>query len=237
LLLGASTLSSCALVVGIDDHYRIPGAALVPDAAAATSGIALVQSTVARSTTVAFARPVTEHNTIIVAVDVTPASATPAPVITDSLQNRYAVVAGPYSVSGALQLYLAAAFDVAGGTDNVTVTWSGAPNVDLYIHEYAGLAAVDAIDGTSTARGTSSDADSVASASVTVTAPNELLFAFVGADSADVTVGSGFYLGVTFIGNLTEDRVIEQPGTYQATATVTTSGYAWGVLLAAFKGK
>jgi hypothetical protein len=52
-----------------------------------------------------------------------------------------------------------------------------------------------------------------------------------------VTTGSGFFLGVPFAGNLTEDRVIEQPGTYQATATVTTSGHAWGVLLATFKGK
>jgi hypothetical protein len=206
------------------------------DGGSAASGIALVQATGQRSTSVAFARPVTAHNTIVVAVDVTPGAATPPTVITDSLQNRYSVLAGPYSVSGGLQLYLVAAFDVAGGPDTVNVMWTGPDYVDLYIHEYAGLALVDAVDATNTAKG-SSDADPTASASVVVSAPNDLLFAFVGADAAEVNAGSSFSLAVPLVGNLTEDKVVEQPGTYSATATVTTSGHPWGVLLAALKGK
>jgi hypothetical protein len=249
LLVGMSALSACALVVGIEDHHLASGAAVDGGGDAATSStgsdgappapsdIALVQSIAGRSTSVAFAQPVTARNTIIVAMDLAPGSATPPSVITDSLHNRYATLAGPYSVSGGLQLYLAAAFDVAGGPTTVRVSWSGSENLDLFIHEYAGLAPVDAVDTTSTAKGISSNAEPTASASVSVSAPNELLFAFVGADAADVTAGAGFSQGVLFVGNLTEDRVTQQRGTYQATATVTTSGHAWGVLLAALKGK
>jgi hypothetical protein len=107
----------------------------------------------------------------------------------------------------------------------------------MCIHEYAGLAPVDAFDKTSTASGTSSAADPMARASVSVTAPNELLFAYVVAAYAAATTGSGLSLRLPYAGNFTGDRIIEQPGTYEATATVAPTGYAWRILLATFKGR
>jgi hypothetical protein len=241
-LFGASTLTACALVVGIEDHHLAPvdnaradGGGARPDGATAPSSIAWVQSTAARSKTVAFDQPVTAGNTIVVGIDVLPQSATPLSV-TDSLHNRYSMLAGPHPVGGSIQLYVAAAFNVAGGPTTVIVTHSGTEYVDLYMHEYAGLAPVDAVD-TIPASGTATNASPMARASVTVSAPNELLFAFVGAAFAGVDAGSSLSVRVSFMGNLTGDRVIEQPGTYEVTAGVTPSSYPWGILLSAFKGK
>jgi hypothetical protein len=160
------------------------------DAGATTSsGIAWVQSKAAQSATpgaLAFDRPVTAHSTIVVAVLIDPPSA-PLASVTDGLGNRYSTVVGDPASPDGFRLQIAAAFDVSGGPDTVTVTSSGAQLLDIYIHEYAGLSS-DGVDKTSSTDG-DSNTGPTARASVTTSAPNELLFAFGIAGGTSMTAG------------------------------------------------
>jgi hypothetical protein len=236
--------AACAGVLGIEDTLTFVGNdagdagtdSTSSNDAAAPSGIVWVQTKADSSiTTLAFDRPVTAHNAIVVAMTITVGSGAPPPSMNDSLENRYSTVAGPHypTFFSSIAVYVFAAFDVVDGPDTVTPTVSGGYSIELYIHEYAGLAAVD---NTGSNDGQASGTDRTARARITTSAPNELLFAFVVFGGGLTSAGSGFTARSTFHNNVNEDRVVEAAGTYEATATVNNDS-PWGMLLASFKGK
>jgi hypothetical protein len=180
------------------------------------------------SQALAFSQTVTAHNTLIVCVDAAiPGSAT----VTDSLGNNFTAVVGPIA-DFSVRFWIFAAFDVAGGSDTVTVTLSSAANTvfEIYLHEYAGLLGFDTGGGAS---GSTTGTDGITTGPIQTHFNNEMIFGFLTSGMANP--GTGFTQRSNLDGNVTEDKVVATPGLYAATATMT-AGTEWTVLMAAFAG-
>jgi hypothetical protein len=207
--------------------------------------ITCVQFTAGGGTTTAmrgvpFNNPVQAHDAVIVGIVVTTGSG-PSTIdtITDSLGNAYQTVLGPVLPSldagnSGTTLYLAFAGDIAGGSDSVTVKLSTAAYLDVYIHEYSGLALSGAFDVGAGASGTSDVSNAMSSGPASTHASHELVFGF-GA-SAMTSAGSGFTARSTFDTNITEDEVVTSSGSYQATATAGNLT-GWIMTMATFRGQ
>ena len=121
--------------------------------------------------------------------------------------------------------------NIAGGADAVTATFQKSVSSFgvVYVHEYAGISAVNPIGATAAAIGSSALMNS---GSVTTSA-NDLIFgAGVSANSV-TTAGTGFTARDLTYGNITEDRIATAAGSY--TATATQNGKAWAMQIAAFR--
>lgn len=219
-----------------------PEAEVPPEASGADAGspppIAFVQAAAGGATkettaSVTFANAISSHDAVIVAIGI--GNGATVTQVSDSIGNDYQIVVGPTTEGpGVLASYIAFAGDVAGGADTVVVKVSGSGYLDVYIHEYSGLALSNAFDVGSGATGTSTATNGVSSGSATTDAGNELIFGF-GNASGTLTVGTGFTARSTFDGNLTEDMIAVTAGSYQATATASTD--EWGMIMGAFHGQ
>jgi hypothetical protein len=219
---------------GSVDRSATPDSGAPPTPAA----IAFVQAretetSTATSLSSAFGSDVGAHHAIIVCISIYTLAVT-VTGLSDTRGNRYATVVGPFDANGTRH-YLALALDVAGGPDTVTVTVSGnpAPYLGMHIHEYSGLVAFDT---GSTAAGTSSAVDGMASGVKSTAADHELIFGY-GVSSDTAFPGTGFNARSGFsTGDVTEDRIVSVRGAYQATATMV-SGTHWEMLMATFRGE
>jgi hypothetical protein len=239
ILTGGVSGTGCGLILGLDERRLFPDAG---GSDGASSSIAFVQatatSTAAATANVAFERPVGAHSAIIVGIDFDNFSQTMLPV-TDSLGSRYQTIMGPVDNpmdQGGLRHYLAFASDVMGGAVTVTVSLTGSPatSLQVYIHEYSGVALQGALDAHTSATGTSALPDGVTSGSVMTSAAPELIFAFV--TTAIASPGTGFTPRSTALQNVTEDEIAATVGSHQATATMEM-GRGWTILTATFRGQ
>lgn len=176
---------------------------------------------------VPFEKPVQAGSAIIIAVE---HDSTATVTITDDAKTSYVPVVGPADAYGT-RSWIFAGFGVPAGVREVEVSLDG-PSGEwciVYIHEYRGLTAFDSGSSNS---GTTKDTDGMRT-TVTTTAPNELLFAWAFS-SWSAAPGTGFTRRSDFYSNLTEDRIVGAPGTYEATATMT-QGNSWKISAAAFR--
>ena len=151
--------------------------------------------------------------------------------VTDSQNNTYVLAVGPTTASGlSSALYYAA--NIIGGSNTVTVTFNTTaawPNVNVM--EYSGLSTSNPLDVTSAGTGAGTTANS---GSATTTSASELI---VGAGNPVTTftaAGSGFTSRViNSFGGISEDKIVNATGSYNATATMTSGG--WVMQVATFK--
>ena len=186
----------------------------------------------AKMNATAFADAVTAGNAVVVCVYTESAVVT---TVVDSLGSSFAMVYGPEPLPVfKANMYIYAAFGVAGGNDTVTVTVNpsggNSPSIEVYLHE---LANVVAIDGAAGANGTSQALDAASSGDVTTQHANELLFGFAVANG-QMAAGTSFTTFSAFDNNLTEGLVVTAPGPYAAIGTSTGD---WAMVGAAFVGR
>ena len=127
--------------------------------------------------------------------------------------------------------------NIAGGTNTVTVSDTLGGTLRFAILEYAGVATVNALDGTATAQGISATANSGA---LTTSANGDLILGMVStANPATFTAGSGFTIQERIpTGNNTklvvEDRLQATAGSVASTVTFNKTE-TWGAVVAAFR--
>jgi hypothetical protein len=212
------------------------------------TGIALIQSAKGKSRDggsameVAFPTPVTAHDAIVVCVHLEwQVGAQQISAITDSLGNTYTLVVGPVDGVYVPSLYVAMALDVRGGSDSVTVRCAlpVTQELDVYVHEFSGIALAGAFDVRASASGAT---PAMSSGPATTTADNELVIGF-GETNRHGTVASGTGFTNLSINDqsvngdiLDEYLVAPHAGEQQATAT-TASGANWAMVMATFKAR
>ena len=165
--------------------------------------------------------------------------------VTDDKSNRW--VAGPTvansSASQSMSLYYA--LNVKGGTQNITVTFSGLGSTNGYpqavISEFYNVAQVSAVDGSS------GSATARAAGSITTTTAGDLIYHW-GVDFSDtnadggayngsgITAGSGFTLlsADLQVGSADQYEVQSSAGSINPTFSATGSA-TWGSLALALK--
>ena len=152
--------------------------------------------------------------------------------VTDSAGNTYQVAA-PMTRSALNSQAVYYAKNIAPGTNTVTVTMSGpTPFVDVRVAEYSGLSTTTPFDVTSSGAATNAAPDT---GTATTTAATELL---VGAGTTtDRFVGAGNgYTSRTITspdGDILEDQVVANTGTYNATAVQGSA--TWVMQLVTFR--
>jgi hypothetical protein len=153
--------------------------------------------------------------------------------VTDTRGNSYARAVGPTSNTG-LQQSIYYAKNIAGGNNMVTVKFNqSAAYPDVRILEYNGASTTNPLDISAAATGSGTLADS---GSAITTAANDLIFGAGTTGTAFSAAGSGFTLRmINAFGNIAEDKMASSAGTYNATAT--TSSSVWVMQMAAFRPK
>ncbi len=152
--------------------------------------------------------------------------------VSDSSSNLYQVAVPTFRSNGISQaIYYATG--ITGGSNTVTVQFNRAARfVDLRAAEYSGLNVLNVLDSVQSASGTSSNADSGA---VVTTGTNDLLFGAGYTITGFSAPGLGFAQRVITApdGDMVEDGIAARPGSYDATATLSTG--VWLMQVAAFK--
>jgi hypothetical protein len=195
--------------------------------------ITFLQSNAGNAVDLTLNTVVNQHSAIVVGITLK-TTTTHVTQITDSLGATFGTVFGPWDSPPAypLRFYMAAAFDVRGGSETLSVSLDGPISaIEVYAHEYANVVAFDVA---AAANGTTTAIDGMRSGTVATTAPNELIFGF--GVSGVVSPGSGFIPRNSFHNNITEDRVVSALGSYEATGTMT-GGAEWTMMVATFKGR
>jgi hypothetical protein len=155
--------------------------------------------------------------------------------VADSLANTYGSAVGPTTRPGAsggnAQIFFAK--NVAGGTDTVTVTYSGSTTAcNVVAADYSGADQNSPLDAVAANTGNSSALDS---GSATPSFANEVVFVGGSADAGTVSVGNGFSPVQTSGGNVVEDDIrISNIGQQHATASLTSSAN-WVMQVATFR--
>jgi glucose/arabinose dehydrogenase/chitodextrinase len=187
------------------------------------------QSTVA----LAYSAAQSAGNTNVLAIGWNDATSTIASV-TDSAGNTYQVgtpIARGAGLSQAIY-YARNVKAAAAGANTVTVQFSGpVPFVDLRITEYSGLDPLNPFDVAGSASGSASTATS---ASVTTTAPSELLFGAGMTTGAFTSSSAGYTTRIItpIDADIVNDRNVTSLGTYNAGATQNGS---WVMQIATFR--
>ena len=157
--------------------------------------------------------------------------------VTDSKGNAYALAVGPTVAAGfgSQSIFFARNIQAAAaGADLVTVAFDAPANyADVRIAEYQGLDNVNPVDVVAAAQGSSATANS---GSVATTNASDLL---VGANLVSTfTSGPGTSYTSRRItspdGDILEDRTVIAVGSYNATATLGSSG-SWIMQMVAFR--
>ncbi len=157
--------------------------------------------------------------------------------VVDSKGNVYSLAVGPTVQSGVATqaIYYAKNISAAAANGNtITVTFSVAANYpDIRIAEYSGLDAVNPLDVSVGAQGSSATSNS---GSVATTNANDLLVGANLVQTWTTGAGTGYTSRVitTQDADILEDRVVTATGTYSATAAMGVSG-AWIMQMAAFR--
>ncbi|MGC1265311.1 MAG: IPT/TIG domain-containing protein [Candidatus Acidiferrum sp.] len=148
--------------------------------------------------------------------------------VTDSAGNKYSVaVPTTQNSAGSLSqtIYYAKNIPAAtAGANTVTVTFSGATAYpDIRILEYSGASLTSPIDVTATGTGNSTGSTTGAA---TTTNANDLLFAANMVTTGTGGAGAGFTSRIitTPDGDIAEDRLVTATGSYDASATLSTTG-------------
>jgi hypothetical protein len=213
------------------------GGATQPDAG--TRSIAFVQVSAATpqtaqqsvSTTFPQAQRAGDLNVVVLGWNDSTTPLPAASAVTDSSRNVYQLAVGPIRSANLSQGIYFASNIAASGSNMVTVTFQNpAANVDLRTVEYAG---VSAVDQTTQASGTSQMASTT---NVMAAGAPELVFVAgttVGLFSAG---GPGYTTRIitTPDGDIIEDRVANQSGSYAASAVQNASA-EWVLQAVTFK--
>ncbi len=151
--------------------------------------------------------------------------------VTDTRGNTYVRAVGPTSTTG-LQQSIYYAKNIAAGSNTVTVKFNQAAGYpDVRILEYSGLSTSSTLDGTAAAVGNGTIANS---GFATTTSANELIFGAGTTGDVFTSAGAGFAGRIINIyGNIAEDKKVTSTGSYNATATTTSS--VWVMQVATFK--
>ncbi len=211
-----------------------PADGSVPDADAASVAPSFVQAVAtasfdASAATATFEAGVRPGSTLVVAFDYELSGGAPV-TVKDTQNDTFQPVID--WLGGSRHHAVHAAVGVAGGATNVTAqVTSPAHEIELYLHEYAGVGAVGASAGAS---GTLTGVDKMQTPLVTTTAANTLLFGYGVCGSC--VAGTGFTGRTALHDNVTEDRIAATPGDYRATATMT-AGTAWSLVVVALAPK
>lgn len=154
--------------------------------------------------------------------------------VTDNRGNTYLPALATTVQPGVQsQVIYYAANIVAAPSNTVTVTFTGAvPYPDVRIAEYRGIDTAAPLDVAKGASGTGTAADS---GSVSTTVASTLLVGASYVSSVTTAAGSGFTSRMITSpnGSILEDSVVSAVGSYSATAT--TGGGNWIMLMAAFR--
>jgi hypothetical protein len=152
--------------------------------------------------------------------------------VTDSRGDTFANVGTPVSWGNGYSAQIFYAPSIAGGTDTVTATFRTSVTSFgvAYVHEYAGISAINPVDVTTSASGSSA---SLNSGTATTTSANDLIFGAGVSDDTVTAAGSSFISRDLAYGNITEDQIASSIGSYAATAT--HNGQMWGMQLVAFR--
>lgn len=158
--------------------------------------------------------------------------------MTDTQGNTW-TSAAPVDHSGQLSLQIWWTANIAAGGNQVTAMISNNVNAPkLRLFEYAGLAKVAPVDGTSTA--STSDVGAMLTVSstgpVATTNAHDLLFAANVATRSTTGIAPGYTQRQLDNGHVTIDQEVTATGTYTASATLAQSA-SWVMTLVAFKGE
>jgi len=149
--------------------------------------------------------------------------------VQDTSGNAYTRAVGP-TVGGGMQQSIYYAPNIIGGSNTVTVTFTGAAAYpDIRILQYRGLSTVDV-----TAAATGSSATS-SSGTATTAATNALVFGANMVATWTSAAGTGFSSRIItpVDSDIAEDRIITAAGSYSATASVASG--AWIMQMVIFK--
>jgi len=193
------------------------------------SGPSTIQSSNS-SVAVSYLNPQTAGNLNIVVVgwgDTTSSISS----ITDTQGNTYTPAVGPTSTTG-LQQSIYYAKNTIGGSNKVTVTFNqAAAYPDVRVLEYSGADTTNPLDVTAAGTGTGTAANS---GSATTASSNELIFGAGTTGTAFSAAGSGFTSRmINIYGNIAEDKLVTSSGSYNATATTSSSN--WVMQMATFR--
>ena len=199
-----------------------------------------------------FANNTTNGNSIVVVLgmgEVEGANITLA--VTDSQGNTYSKAGGGATQSTTLEAAIFYATNISagvgtqGGANTVTITIAGTSSVNTAIatevYEVHGLIALaGALD--QTAAGNSAGSTSVATASASPIAPNEIAFVAIAAAGGTITAGTNWALDSGSLaptgGNLvsfgSESQALTTAAALTGTATLSASN-AWAATIATFK--
>ena len=199
-------------------------------------GIGYVQvkaTTQTSGTSVAIAYPVAEVAGDLNVVEVMWGDTTASvSSVTDNKGNAYALAVGPTKGTG-LTSSIYYAKNIAGGSTTVTVTFNRSaayPNVNVL--EYSGLDTANPLDVSAAATGSGTTANS---GSATTRSASELIVGAGNPSSVFKSAGSGFSSRlINAYGGISEDKVVNSTGSYNATATLTSG--SWVMQMAAFRG-
>ena len=184
------------------------------------------------SVTVAFTKAQTAGNLNMVVVGWNDTTTT-IQSVADNLGNPYVLAAGPVKGTGLTQsIYYAK--NILGGSNSVIVTFSKAASFpDVRVLEYSGADTNSPLDVVASASGNSASANS---GSATTTAANELIFGANTVATGNLTAGTSFTTRIitTPDSDLAEDRTVTTTGSYNATATLISSG-PWVMQMVALK--
>jgi hypothetical protein len=233
--------SACSVFVSLDDLRGTGSADAGPDSGDAPSDVPSDAASDSPSHEITFVQEkdgyydaagltfslaVADGHTVIVAV----VNSKPGAVtVTDDGANSYMSIIGPYAAADGGTLSLFVSIGVKGGYKTVHVSPpDGGTGYSYYAAEYAGITK---LDGTGTGSTQSTGTDALVTNSVQTNGDPELLFAFAEA-LGTVNVGTGFTERSLFDGNAMEDRIVNAPNAYQATATLVSG--PGDILLACF---
>ena len=152
--------------------------------------------------------------------------------IHDTQGNTFTQIGSQISTPGGDANQTWYAKNIVGGADTITITMtSSAAFLDSWPGEYTGLSTTAPLDVQVANFGSASPANS---GNATTTRVNDLIYGFCIPDSGACTVpGSGFTVRDTSGSAMVEDEIGSTIGAYNATATITGSG--WSMQMAAMK--
>src|SRR5580693_7830136 len=175
----------------------------------------------------AFSANTNAGDLFLVAFDYSTA-ATPSSV-TDSQGNVFTAAGNQLTSPGGVRSRVYYAKNIKGGADTVTVKLTASSSwLELYLAEYSGLDLTNPIDAQASASGS---AGAVSSGNATANYAGDVIYGFCIGDSV-CSAGSGFTGRPTFNGNLIEDEMAGNPGSYAATGSATKG---WTMQMLALK--
>jgi PKD repeat protein len=181
----------------------------------------------AKSLSLSFPANTVAGDLILVAFDFD-TTTTPSSV-TDSQGNVFAEVGNQLTSPGGTRSRVYYAKSIQGGADTVTVNLSAnSAWIELYLTEYSGMDPVNPIDAQT---GASGNAGAVSSGNATTTVVGDVIFGYCVGDWT-CSAGSGFAARSTFNGNLVEDMLAGNPGSYAAKGSANNG---WSMQMVALK--